>query len=118
MSVAITGWGQLSGDENSQQPLHLQGAILNTVVKTECQDRYPQVGDAPLVCAGGRAVPQDTCFGDSGGPMAIAIQGRYHLLGVTSFGPADCASGPGVYASLNSDTIVNWIRSVAGGQCN
>ena len=117
--VAITGWGRL--EYNRPQPDNLQGANLNTVVKSGCQDRFTFVGDAPLVCVGGRNVNQNSCAGDSGGPMAMATvvnsQRRYHLLGVTSFGYRPCASDTSAYASLNSAAIVAWIKGIVKGQC-
>ena len=37
--------------------------------------------------------------GDSGGPLSVLdpVAGQYELLGITSFGLADCGSHPGVY---------------------
>ncbi len=116
--MAITGWGLLS--RPGSQPDNLQGANLNTEVKSGCQDRYSFVGAAPLACAGNRT--KNACHGDSGGPMTAATvvgsRRTYHLLGVASFAsPATCVENPSAYASLNNVAIVGWIRSVAGGQC-
>lgn len=64
------------------------------------------------VCAGGE-VGQDSCGGDSGGPLMKAFSfgapPRYFIVGVVSFGPKDCAVKPipGVYTKI-SDYML-WI---------
>jgi len=61
------------------------------------------------LCAGRGGT--DTCQGDSGGGMvANNLDGRWTLVGVTSFG-VDCARPdfPGVYTRV--DQYLDWIRS-------
>ena len=61
-----------------------------------------------MFCAGFRAGGRDTCQGDSGGPYMIAVEGRWHLLGVISWGRG-CAlpNRYGVY--MNVGFYHNWI---------
>lgn len=53
---------------------------------------------------------KDTCNGDSGGPLVARSQvnGRWHLVGVTSWGPNPCGEG-GVYTRLSG--FNDWILS-------
>lgn len=52
----------------------------------------------------------DACEGDSGGPLQIFRDGKYRLVGVTSFG-AGCGAGkPGVYTRVAS--YIGWIESI------
>ena len=46
--------------------------------------------------------------------------GRYILMGVTSFGATKpCAASPlgAVFASLHDQNVINWIRGIAGNEC-
>lgn len=59
------------------------------------------------MCVGGH-VGQDSCAGDSGGPlMKVQDQGsdgpRYYVLAVVSFGPKNCGktNTPGVYTRVS-----------------
>src|SRR5699024_1810598 len=62
--------------------------------------------------AGGTA--QDTCRGDSGGPLIYRKDGRAWLVGINSYGGERCASGiPGVYTRVNR--YLGWIERTSGG---
>jgi len=70
------------------------------------------------VVAGHRGLLQDSCRGDSGGPLYIRnAQGEYYLLGATSRGVANgfraCGDG-GVYVRV--DLCLDWIRSVTAAE--
>merc|ERR1719223_1746368 len=60
------------------------------------------------VCAGVSGLGRDTCQGDSGGPLVVKSRtdGRWHLVGLTSYGPNPCGEG-GVYTRLSG--FQNWI---------
>lgn len=76
---------------------------------------YQRRNDSELV-AGAAGYP-DTCFGDSGGPLYLPIEGGWALLGVTSraAGPdlSSCGSG-GVYTWTSA--YREWIESRSGGR--
>jgi hypothetical protein len=56
-----------------------------------------------MLCAGGAG--SGTCFGDSGGPLAVMDRGRPVLAGITSFGAAGCnADVPDVYTRVSAYT--------------
>jgi hypothetical protein len=68
------------------------------------------------IVAGQRGLLQDSCSGDSGGPLYIETgEGEYALLGATSRGSRDgfrtCGDG-GVYVRV--DLCLDWIREVTG----
>ena len=48
--------------------------------------------------------------GDSGGPLVVrSTTGRWHLIGLTSYGSANCLDG-GVYTRLSG--FANWIKNI------
>ena len=53
-------------------------------------------------CAGTRNGGKDTCSGDSGGPLMMYRDGRWYLMGITSFG-SQCGDSnrPGVYTRVS-----------------
>lgn len=53
-------------------------------------------------------VPSGTCYGDSGGPNFMTIDGVEHLIGATSYGTAEC--GTGEDASARTDYGYAWIQ--------
>lgn len=64
------------------------------------------------LCAGAQA-GKDTCQGDSGGPLICMMDGAWQLVGVTSYGNAECgtANRPGIYAKIT--TYRDWlVRSI------
>lgn len=52
--------------------------------------------------------PSGTCYGDSGGPNFMTINGTEYIIGVTSFGTAACGSG--LDGSVRIDSHRQWIR--------
>ncbi len=54
-----------------------------------------------------------TCYGDSGGPAFVTVNGQEILMGVTSGGEAPCESG---YSwDTRVDYYANWITTNSGG---
>ena len=73
------------------------------------QTRQIQIIDAQ-VCAGG-VYAQDSCDGDSGGPLMSFRQGVWVLEGIVSFGVKCGFEGwPAVHTRVES--YDNWIRGV------
>lgn len=62
------------------------------------------------ICAGGMR-GEDTCAGDSGGPLMLSVDNSWHLIGLVSYGPQECGtSSPGVYTNIFP--YIKWINSV------
>lgn len=82
-----------------------------------CRSAYKRTGaaidDALQLCAGGEPL-EDSCDGDSGGPLSRPEVGeggvpRQFLVGIVSFGARRCGTPklPGVYTRIS--TYVDWI---------
>lgn len=114
----ISGFGRTASDQGSSQVL-LYGNVdiyLTDITPAECQRKisYMRVntfpGDTSQCCASSTGV--DSCNGDSGGPL-ISLSSKYGkkyaLIGLTSYGLGDCASGmPSVYTRTSN--YIEWIK--------
>ncbi|XP_049615836.1 plasminogen activator, urokinase b isoform X2 [Syngnathus scovelli] len=76
-------------------------------------DYYGDKITVNMLCAGREDWTQDACEGDSGGPLACQVDGRFVVVGVVSWGEG-CARQrrPGVYAKVGN--YRQWIRQHAG----
>jgi secreted trypsin-like serine protease len=113
-SALISGWGSVSS--NSEAPSY-PAELMKATVRVSSNPTDELCGDYPadeydrisMLCAGD--IPGyliDTCWGDSGGPLAINDGSRYVLAGVTSWGYGCAESNyPGIYARVT--TYLSWI---------
>ncbi|XP_055548524.1 CLIP domain-containing serine protease B4-like [Wyeomyia smithii] len=108
--LLASGWGKTENASSSRYKLHTQ---LRAVDYMDCRAAYAKALRIELntgqICAGGKN-SQDTCNGDSGGPLMkeVAVQGRFYLAGVVSFGPRRCGDQlPGVYTAV--EEYLPWI---------
>ena len=111
-SAVVTGWGTL--ESGGRQPEQLQEVTVQ-VLNTTCGEKYPSGAITEnMVC--GAASGKDSCQGDSGGPFVTAVNGRYNLIGVVSWGYG-CADPnyPGVYARITK--VLPWITETIGNVC-
>jgi secreted trypsin-like serine protease len=69
-------------------------AAIDSFLEPDATQPTGTVTDA-MVCAGRPEGNIGTCFGDSGGPMILQVNGRDYLAGITSWG-IGCAQ-PGLY---------------------
>ncbi|XP_059470182.1 phenoloxidase-activating factor 3-like [Neocloeon triangulifer] len=123
--AVVAGWGKIALDPApiSTSP-KLQFLWKKVVTEEYCTRQYRGALSAPLtgqLCAGGTK-GEDSCKGDSGGPLAQPQtkepggDGFYSLIGVVSFGARECGSGglPGVYTKVSD--YVDWIAAVTRGE--
>ena len=62
-----------------------------------------------MICGGDQNL--DTCQGDSGGPLIANIDGKFTLVGITSWG--DGCGGPyGVYADITHPSMMKFINQI------
>ena len=59
-----------------------------------------------MICAGFADGGKDACLGDSGGPLMVKEDGRYHQAGIISFG-IDCGESYGVYTRVPA--FLDWL---------
>jgi hypothetical protein len=110
-SLLASGWGAIS--ENGPAAASLQATDL-TAYGTTCFGL--RVDDpATSFCAGSALGDRDTCYGDSGGPIAAPmIEGGYRLIGDTSYGFGKCGSlDPGAYGKLASEPMRSALADAA-----
>ncbi len=107
LDVMASGWGQLDEIKNSGFAPVLTTVDLKTV---EC-DAYPVYAgktDGNMMCAG--APGQDTCTGDSGGPLIVGDLNNATLVGVVSWGRGCYRDGgAGVYVRVDGENLRDWI---------
>lgn len=106
--VMVSGWGKMK----TGIAWSLQVAQVPILSDKTC-GRYDVIGGAfrssIMMCAGKLEGGVDSCQGDSGGPLVKAVDGRFTILGVVSWG-FGCAEPkkPGVYARVAK--FVDWIH--------
>ena len=108
----IAGWGVTS--QTALKPassLNAASVQLLTNPGAPC-GKYGTSQPANILCAGLPTGGVDTCQGDSGSPLIVAVNGRPVLAGVTSTG-AECAQTdyPGVYTSVPA--MLGWLSQYA-----
>ncbi|XP_042828194.1 testisin-like isoform X3 [Panthera tigris] len=112
----VTGWGNIGEDQVLPAPYLLQEVQVGIINTTMCNYLYTQPlvrydiwGD--VVCAGDSQGGKDSCFGDSGGPLACEKRGVWIQVGIVSWG-SGCGrpNRPGVYTNVSRH--FNWIRTL------
>ncbi|XP_060058456.1 putative serine protease 45 [Erinaceus europaeus] len=120
----VTGWSQVKQrfSANSALTPELQEAEVFIMDNKRCDRIYRKMSHAPhvvplvladMVCATNYG--DNLCYGDSGGPLACEVEGRWILAGVLSWEKA-CArvQNPGVYTRVTKYS--KWISSqISGG---
>lgn len=108
----ITGWGSMS-TANSGYPTQLQRAFVPILANDAPGIEYdPDFITPSMMPAGYVDGGPDSCFGDSGGPLAVpdsTVPGQYRIAGITSWG-IECGQPgyPGIYTRVSS--FQRWIE--------
>jgi hypothetical protein len=113
--ATVIGWG--AGVAGGALPTQLAQAGVPVLADATCAADYPLTGTSPfdvmsMLCAGDGT--QDTCTGDSGGPLMVPRVDTFVLAGVTSYGGAVCGdpAQPGVYARVGALVMNMFVRSL------
>ncbi|NP_001155379.1 serine protease-like precursor [Acyrthosiphon pisum] len=123
-AIIATGWGKT--DVASLQSSHLLKVRINTISAEECDKSFlylvnrneklaQGIVDNLMVCAGNPEGGNDTCGGDSGGPIQIKHNRytcMYSQIGITSFAGQFCGEkdSPAVYTRVSN--YISWIESI------
>ncbi|XP_055546193.1 CLIP domain-containing serine protease B4-like [Wyeomyia smithii] len=108
--ATAAGWGRTETASSSQVKLKVE---LDITDLARCSSIYRPSGlsirDTQL-CAGGKK-GEDTCSGDSGGPLMKRVKSNFFLFGIVSFGPNKCGTKdvPGVYTNVAK--YIDWIEN-------
>ncbi|XP_053607861.1 urokinase-type plasminogen activator-like isoform X2 [Plodia interpunctella] len=105
LRLAVAGWGR-NGKYKSEIK---QSTVVNLVPNRECREYYPHLSKSQLCAAGYSG--EDTCKGDSGGPLMLQYEGKYFVSGVVSGKRADAPCGtsvPSLYTNVYQH--LDWIR--------
>ncbi|XP_041969294.1 serine protease 7-like [Aricia agestis] len=100
--VSVAGWGKTNMTTQERAQI-LQYIALPIVAPDECSfGKGFKVDSNEILCAGAQ-LNQDTCVGDSGGPLMKVFDTeegpKTFAIGVVSFGPTICGNKkPGVYS--------------------
>ncbi|MBZ2189751.1 serine protease [Alcanivorax sp. JB21] len=114
--MTALGWGQTS-PTSTGLALRMQQVMLDYIPRTPCNNFWGGLPTELLVCAGEPAPPpsatfgQDTCVGDSGGPLLVGTPAAPVIVGLTSFGSAQgcgLTNVPGVYTSTAA--FAQWVE--------
>lgn len=103
-SATVSGWGKTETGAYSNTALR-EVTIPITPTGSDCGSR-----PSNTIC-GKYSAGRDSCNGDSGGPLAAPYNGKTYVLGIVSYGPAECR-GYGVYTRVNG--YINWIYQKTG----
>ncbi len=107
------GWGNMASVESGERnfPRMLRSAFLPIIGDAFCAENDEDFNGDVMLCAGFQDGTPDTCGGDSGGPLARKVDGRWRVVGVTSYGKPGCGSVDtyGVYAWVGSPVLRDWL---------
>eukprot|EP00092_Neocalanus_flemingeri_P041776 GFUD01045501.1.p1 GENE.GFUD01045501.1~~GFUD01045501.1.p1 ORF type:complete len:330 (-),score=90.11 GFUD01045501.1:62-1051(-) len=112
--ATVIGWGKTSGQSSSARILQELGVTV--ISQAECQRLWSSgrgrvdVG-GPKMCFRSDGA---SCHGDSGGGMFLKKEVQRSLIGVCSYGLADCQNwAPEVYTKVSF--VLDWIKDVFDG---
>ncbi|KZX68392.1 trypsin-like serine protease, partial [Alcanivorax sp. HI0003] len=105
-SVTALGWGDTGNGNLSNVLREVQ---LDYIPQQSCRELSSLTITNFAVCAAElnpiNGNNQDSCFGDSGGPLFLDRDRQPWLVGLTSFGLRNCATGaPSGYTHLSAET--------------
>jgi hypothetical protein len=106
----VLGWGATATGSLSASLQRVDQTILDG---SRCALYGPDFQAGSMICAGG-VRGQDSCSGDSGGPLALGAESPTAvLLGTVDFGSDTCGDGtPAAYQRVTDGSTADWLRSV------
>ena len=102
------GWGATSENGGSSNVLLEVGVPIDG----DCGYIGNEVTNN-MICAGDSNGGEDSCYGDSGGPLITSFNGEHELIGIVSWGYGCADAGyPGVYSRIYSN--LDWFFDYIG----
>lgn len=108
-NVEIVGFGQDDTGELPRVAMWAAGLPTFPAAVCEAESQLP-VSETQQLCY---ASYPNACFGDSGGPVFRTVSGTRTQVGVVSYGPEDCGTGPSVATFVPGH--VAWINQQIDG---
>lgn len=116
--LTVAGWGSTHSEKLYEQTLPPNTRLMEVEIpvtsQEKCKEAYASeksalIGDS-VICAGMPQGGEDSCRGDSGGPLMMPKLNQFYLVGIVSYGPKTCGvpGVPGVYTRVSS--FVDWIE--------
>ncbi|XP_057292186.1 mannan-binding lectin serine protease 2-like isoform X2 [Hydractinia symbiolongicarpus] len=109
----ISGWGKLWSGDTAPYADRLNYGNVSMRSRYHCYRAYGSLITDNMLCAGNDVGVPDTCQGDSGGPLIFESNGKWHLVGITSWGHSGgCGQFKrfGVYTRMTA--VEDWIKTV------
>lgn len=110
--VTALGWGETESGSLSNR---LKQVTLDYISRNTCNSQWgSRFISGNMICAAETSEPlpsgQDTCRGDSGGPLFTGTTHNPEVIGLTSFGTATCgrAVPPAVYTNVAA--YLTWLE--------
>ncbi|XP_048483155.1 collagenase [Plutella xylostella] len=108
--AVASGFGRTKDGAGIEPTQFLSYAWLEVIANDVCRRSFPINVFSSTICISG-VNATSTCNGDSGGPLAVEIDNKRVLIGITSFGSAQgCENdSPAAFARITS--FLPWIQA-------
>lgn len=118
--LTIAGWGSTDSNDWDMSSILLK-AQVSTYERNKCDsdlkkdsNRLRRTGlHSGQLCALGKRDDEhmnDTCVGDSGGPLELPVGRRKYIVGITSSGKVCGTKFPSIYTRVSH--YIDWIESI------
>ncbi|RWS20528.1 hypothetical protein B4U80_02046 [Leptotrombidium deliense] len=106
--ATLSGWGRFNTNNNQNSKV-LRTVNVPVWSLSDCKNKWDV--DDSQICAGGNA-GENSCMGDSGGPLVTYYNKVAYVIGLSSYGPNQCAQKgiPNVFTKVSY--FNDWINNI------